>query len=227
MFEKMPKEGPVTAENTKTKILDVAEKLFAENGLQATSLRQIINEAGVNVASVHYHFGSKDVVVREILARRLGPMNEKKMQRLAELENKFGANPIPLEALVSAFVEPHIHMDDCDREQMKLVFKLIGELENVIGKVDLPENNLFVTVFEGYLAAFHKTLPDISEAELKWRFKFMLGAPHSVMMQQSLPKNFPLRDDETNAEQIVDYLVSFLTAGFLAPATDTYKRKDV
>ena len=53
----------MSADDTKNKILDVAEKLFAENGLQATSLRQIINEAGVNVASVHYHFGSKNVII--------------------------------------------------------------------------------------------------------------------------------------------------------------------
>lgn len=210
----------MSAEATKTKILDVAEKLFAENGLQATSLRQIINEAGVNVASVHYHFGSKDVVVQEILLRRLRPMNEKKLQRLDELEAEANGEPIPIEQLIFAFVEPHIHMGACDKEQMKLVFKLIGELENVIGKVELPANNLFVSVFERFLALMQKTLPHLSEVELKWRFKFMLGAPHSVMMQQSLPQNFPLRDDETDAGQIVDYLVTFLTAGFLAPATE-------
>ena len=46
--------------DTKQKILDAAEQLIAEQGYAATSLRQIIAEAGVNLASIHYHFGSKD-----------------------------------------------------------------------------------------------------------------------------------------------------------------------
>ncbi len=55
--------------DTKTKILDVAEKLFAETGIHATSIRQIVKEAGVNVASLHYHFGSKEAVIHEIMQR--------------------------------------------------------------------------------------------------------------------------------------------------------------
>ena len=51
--------------DTKTKILDIAEKLFAEIGIHATSIRQIVKEAGVNVASLHYHFGSKEAVIHQ------------------------------------------------------------------------------------------------------------------------------------------------------------------
>ena len=57
--------------DTKTKILDVAEKLFAEVGIHATSIRKIVKEAGVNVASLHYHFGSKEAVIHQIITRRL------------------------------------------------------------------------------------------------------------------------------------------------------------
>lgn len=45
--------------DTKTRILDAAEKLFAERGFSETSLRLITSKAEVNLASVNYHFGSK------------------------------------------------------------------------------------------------------------------------------------------------------------------------
>ena len=56
---------------TKEKILDVAEGLFAEHGFKDTSLRTITGKAGVNLASVNYHFGDKKTLVRAVLNRYL------------------------------------------------------------------------------------------------------------------------------------------------------------
>ena len=59
--------------DTKRDILDAAEQLFAVRGPHATSLRQIIGRAKVNLAAVHYHFGSKELLLRAVMARRLVP----------------------------------------------------------------------------------------------------------------------------------------------------------
>ena len=61
------------ASGTKEQILDVAERMFAESGVHGVSLRAIIAEAGVNLAAVHYHFGSKDALVEAVFERRVGP----------------------------------------------------------------------------------------------------------------------------------------------------------
>ena len=53
--------------DTKARILDAAERLFADNGYSATSLRDITNEAGVNLAAVNYHFGSKEALLSAVL----------------------------------------------------------------------------------------------------------------------------------------------------------------
>ena len=58
------------AGHTKDRILDVAETLFADNGFAATSLRDITHEAGVNIAAVNYHFGSKDALLGAVFERR-------------------------------------------------------------------------------------------------------------------------------------------------------------
>ena len=60
---------------TRTRLLDSAEQLFAERGIDATSLRAITTAAGANLASVNYHFGSKDELFREVVSRRIGPVN--------------------------------------------------------------------------------------------------------------------------------------------------------
>ncbi len=75
---------------TKTRILDTAEQLFAEKGYAATSIRNITTEAGVNLASVNYHFGSKETLLHQVFARRIGPVNEVRIRLLDEAEAKWG-----------------------------------------------------------------------------------------------------------------------------------------
>ena len=66
--------------DTRDLLLDTAERLFAEHGIDATSLRTITSEAAANLAAVHYHFGSKDGLIQEVFARRFDPLNEDRLQ---------------------------------------------------------------------------------------------------------------------------------------------------
>ena len=70
--------------DTKTRILDTAERLFAQKGFDAVSLRNIIASAKVNLAAVHYHFGSKQALVHAVIGRRLRPINGERLAKLAE-----------------------------------------------------------------------------------------------------------------------------------------------
>ena len=62
--------------DTREKLLDAAERLFAEQGFDSTSLRQITAAAGANLAAVNYHFGSKEDLIVEVLDRKIKPMND-------------------------------------------------------------------------------------------------------------------------------------------------------
>jgi len=77
--------------DTKQKILDTAENLFGAKGYDATSLRHIITEAGVNLAAIHYHFGSKEELLDQLIVRRAGPVNEKRIALLDQIEAEAGA----------------------------------------------------------------------------------------------------------------------------------------
>ncbi len=71
---------------TKAAILDAAERLFALNGFEATSVRTITAEAGANLGAVNYHFGAKDGLILAVLKRIFQPVNERRLRLLDEFE---------------------------------------------------------------------------------------------------------------------------------------------
>ena len=93
---------------TRDRILDAAEELFAEQGF-ASSLRNITSSAGVNLAAVNYHFGSKEMLIQAVFARRLLPINRERIERLDELESVADAGPTAAQ-IVEAFIGPPLRM---------------------------------------------------------------------------------------------------------------------
>ena len=94
--------------DTKTRILDAAERLFALKGFKHTSIKRLACEAGVNQAAVNYHFGSKRALLERVIKRRLGPIERQRMQRLASVRQtaaRQGRRPLAEEVL-RAFIEP-------------------------------------------------------------------------------------------------------------------------
>ena len=89
------REAPVA---TKDRILDAAESLFMEHGFEATSLRSITAAAGVNLAAVNYHFGSKEELFQAVLTRRLDPMNQERLDLLTALERAAAPEPLSMRA---------------------------------------------------------------------------------------------------------------------------------
>src|ERR1041384_6777592 len=73
---------------TRTRILDAAEELFMQHGFEGTSMRLLTAKAGVNLAAVNYHFGSKDALIEALFRRRLDPMNAARIAELERLEKE-------------------------------------------------------------------------------------------------------------------------------------------
>ena len=92
------RQGP----ETRTRILDAAEALFAENGLDATSMRMITGRAGVNLAAVNYHFGGKDGLIQEVFRRRLTELNRRRLVALEALQRAADGAPLRPSSIVKA-----------------------------------------------------------------------------------------------------------------------------
>jgi AcrR family transcriptional regulator len=93
--------------DTRTRLLDAAERLFAERGLDGVSVRDITELAKANTASVHYHFGSKTGLTKAILERRAGVMGRRRAELLDALE---ASKKIDLHAVAEAMVLPTAEM---------------------------------------------------------------------------------------------------------------------
>src|SRR5579872_1323308 len=112
--------------STKDRILDTAERLFAENGYGATSLRSIIAAAGVNLAAVHYHFHSKEELLATVMRRRVEPVNRERLAMLEDAERAAGPAGPSIEAVLTALLAPPMRMA---REPSSATFvKLMGRI---------------------------------------------------------------------------------------------------
>ena len=91
---------PLTARNseidTKTRLLDAAERLFSDRGFEAVSHRDIAVAAAVNLAAVNYHFGSKDRFIRAVIKRRVDSINARRLAALARAERQEGTRQFRL-----------------------------------------------------------------------------------------------------------------------------------
>src|SRR5437879_10314950 len=91
---------------TRSRILDVAEALFGERGLDRVSIRDITRKARVNLAAINYHFGSKEDLIAAVFERRVVPVNEARLAALDLVEKSAGKRIPKLEAVLEAFIRP-------------------------------------------------------------------------------------------------------------------------
>src|ERR1700741_3657938 len=82
-----------SAIDTKALILEVAERMFAERGFASVSIRDLTAEAGVNIASINYYFGSKDKLLYEVFKRRSNEMTEARLNGLHAAQARANGNP--------------------------------------------------------------------------------------------------------------------------------------
>ncbi|TDI93052.1 MAG: TetR/AcrR family transcriptional regulator [Caldithrix sp.] len=200
---------------TKTKLLDVAEKLFAQKGIDATSLRNIISEAGVNLAAIHYHFGSKNALILEVVARRVQPINEERFRRLQECENNNLTGPELLEGLIRAFLEPLIRVKVETPDRVQYTHRILMQLQFGSGQLLESVFHLFDENIKRFFAAFTKALPDLSPAELSLRFRFMVGTIHMIVVEPPIKKLSMFSEmSKLQPDILMEQIVSFLVAGF-------------
>src|ERR1035437_8579145 len=195
--------------DTKEKILDTAERLIGEQGYAATSLRQIIADAGVNLAAVHYHFGSKEDLLDAVVVRKATPVNEARLDRV---EAEAGSGPLELEKVLESFFVPAAEVASRSPEFMRLIGRMLTE-----GMMPRIVERHFQATGLRFLTALRRALPELPQEELLWRIHFTVGAmAHAVCGAPIFPQ---MAGDPADLEPRMRRLVTFLGAGFRAPAT--------
>lgn len=209
--------------DTRARILDAAERLFMAHGYDGTSMRQITGEAGVNLAAVNYHFGSKEALIQEVFRRRLNWLNEERMRALDELEATADGQPLKPSQIVDAFFGTMIRMAE-DEERGGVIFlRLLGRtLTEPSDFIRAFLAHEYKTVVERYKEALFRSLPDVPKAEIVWRFHFMLGATSYAITGTDALRlvtdwGIEAEDSEDRLDRLLPRLISFLIGGLRAP----------
>ncbi|MFQ5697213.1 MAG: TetR/AcrR family transcriptional regulator [Myxococcota bacterium] len=198
--------------DTKDRILDAAGPLLAERGFEGTSLRAVTSRAGVNLAAVHYHFGSKLELLRAAVERDLAPVNQERLRRLSQLERNAAPGAPSVEDILRAMVVPGLQSQDVLHGAAASL--LFTEREEVVGPL---VRELFGELSERFVAALERALPELEPREIALRFSFGIGSLlHVLSGRFSLSPPIATLDPVPTPAELGDRLVHFFAAGLLA-----------
>ena len=198
--------------NTKDRILNAAETLFALNGFAGTSLREVTGMADVNIAAVNYHFGSKENLVNEVFRRR---MDEMSAARLAQLERARHDHPGELGAVLAAFIEPPLAMAQ-DRQGAAFVRILARAYAEQNASLRDFVSTRYGHVLRDFAHELARCLPSLPKDELYWRLDFVAGALTYAMADFGLIRRPNHRSEKEHLRDAARHLIEFAAAGLRA-----------
>ncbi|MEO8856478.1 MAG: TetR/AcrR family transcriptional regulator [Burkholderiaceae bacterium] len=199
--------------STKERILGAAELLFAQRGFEGASLRQLTTNAGVNLAAVNYHFGSKEKLVEEVFRRRLDALNESRLTALARIA---GRPETSLEDVLEAFIRPAIDLshDNSGALFMRVLARAFAEHDDTLRQF-LSDN--YGHVMRQFTAEFARLLPQLAKSELYWRIDLVTGALTHAMSGFGMIQRPKDVSEHAHREQTARHLIRFAVAGLSHP----------
>lgn len=199
--------------DTRSAILDAAERLFAERGFDGTSIREITRTARVNVAAIHYHFGSKDAVLRGVTGRVVEPINRRRRELLAavlESGESTGAD-----VLVEAFIRPDVEVLQELSRRGPTVAHFLGRLYlDQTPWIQQMARDQFAPTARRFFPALLDALPHLDQEALAIRMdRIGVVLAHAFA---TWPADGRSDDD---AERTLGELVRFCTGALTAPTS--------
>jgi AcrR family transcriptional regulator len=203
-------------EPTRARILDVAERLFAERGVDAVSVRAILKEAGVNVALAHYHFGSREGLILELLRSRVGAREAELLRAIDEVDAR--GRQATLEDVLRAYFAPVA----AGATRNPTLAKLLNQVQHSANpEVQAVARETMRRTFVRMSEALVKRLPPgITPRQLILRFYMMIAVPSLLSAQwelvmRSSRKRLP-EADLPDAALLTEEMVAFCAAGLRA-----------
>ncbi len=204
--------------DTKERLLDAAEALFARQGCHATSVRAITRAAKANLAAVGYHFGSKEGLIEAVIDRRLTPLNRAREAQLDAAVDAAAAahHPPEVTEVLRALIEPTLRFrahEPASPDFIALIGRVIHEPEAHVRDYFFARMR---PLFDRLLPALCDALPDLSREVVTWRLHFCIGAFAHTLFLAATP--VPLAGGEVDVEpdRLLDLLLPFLSAGMEA-----------
>lgn len=209
-------------ESTSEALIDAAEMVFARDGFEGASLREIMRVAGANPAAVHYHFGGKAGLLDAVLDRVVGPIAARRFELLDQLRTRHPDAPLPVRELVEAFLQPDFEaiavLQRRGDGRAALVGRAYGQPSDAVRELVTAQ---FGPVSAQYLPELCRALPDLDPDLVEWRLRWCAVGVIIAMFTNADVPDGPLGTTPPGAvgEHELHAVVDFVTAGLEAPPT--------
>jgi AcrR family transcriptional regulator len=209
----MSSSKPVSSSSIETReqILIAAERLFAERGFAGTTLRNIVREANVNLAAVHYHFGSKEELFRAVVRQFAQPVVERELFLLGELKTQ--ATLPSVEAILTAIVQPSLEILSQDEEMHLVRSQFMGRCRTEPEPIQTIAYQEFAQATEVFLDVLQQVLPRQSRAQLSWKLDFVITVLVRVLTEAGKPNALLKSNRAKDIQDTTEALVRFLSPG--------------
>ena len=201
---------------TKAAVFAAAERLFALHGFQNVSVRDITAEAGVNLASVNYHFGSKDALLFEIFRRRTAELNRERARMLHEANDRHAGKP-PVREILRALFEPPLRWSKPESNRgISVQFIIRARSEGTEAMREALRTD--VSHLRRFADALINARPELAADEVYWRLHFCLGMIHNNRFAE-FDRLHILSDGltrESDTEALLNRMLDFAEAGLMA-----------
>ena len=215
MRESTTTPGSSSAE-TRERLLDAAESLFAERGFEGTSMRAITKAAGTSVSAANYHFGSKEKLLHETLRRATAPANEQRIALLDRYQAEAGDTPLPLERVLDAFLRPVIEWRTREGVEgaRQISARLFSDPPELIQSIKVE---IFGPMSRRFLDALELALPDHPPADVELAYQFLIAIMVYVISGQLDSSSWAARHAEgIDEEDLLRHMIQFSAAGLRA-----------
>ena len=195
-----------------------------QQGFGGTSMRLLTSKAGVNLAAVNYHFGSKDALIEAVFRRRLDPMNTARIAALEVLET---SGTPDADAIIRAFVGASLRMLEDAKGGGRNFIRLLGRTYTEPAKaIRALIGQMYAPTMERYKAALERALPQMPREELVWRMHFMFGTlAYTLAATDTVQLIAGCKpEDRYDARLLEERLTAFLAAGLDAPLKNLIKK---
>ena len=204
-------------QETKERILQVAERLFLEKGIEGASLRTITTEAKTNISAIKYHFGGKENLVQEVFKKYLRPLDHIREEILEEAYEKAGKDALAVKDLVRAFLIPWFEFNTKQHQIMSIILRIYGLQTGVANsnfRKMLAETAR--SAYSVFSEGVFKALPEMDQIVLKKRMTMAVTTAASFIINGWLVKNLEtLSDIKIEPEYLIDHLVAMIEKGII------------
>lgn len=212
---------------TRRRILDAAERIIADRGYPNVTVRAVTARAGVNLAAIHYHFGSREKLLHAVLERRFRQVGQEQIRRLEGIEEAAPSDRRPdPRAILEAFLIPLLRLRSAFGGDDWVLNALLGHLYSWRGETEESlVGRHFSRVARRFLEALERALPQLPRLELAWRLQGAILTMHFLATGAHRVERIAGVDLAADDEEATRYILRFATAALCAPSSRTTLRE--